>query len=276
MTTGAEWAAAVGDVWAAEWVRTDRSFAGLSPRLDAAVLAAAPAGLGRAVDLGCGAGQTSIALAAARPDLTVLGVDISPELVRIAAERGRDLPNLRFAVADVAADPHAPAGADLLFSRHGVMFYDHPAETFAALRAAAAPGARLVFSCFRSAALNPWAGALAATMIGGPYASPPGYAPGPFAFADPDRTAAMLAGAGWTAAAPEPVDYRYVAGSGPAAVADAATFFRRVGPVSAAIKAVPADEQLLLIARLTAALTEHRDGEQVSFAAAAWIWSAHA
>lgn len=276
MTAGAEWAAAVGDVWAAEWARTDRSFAGLSPRLDAAILAAAPAGPGRAVDLGCGAGQTGIALAAARPDLAVLGLDISPELVRIAAERGRDLPNLRFAVADVAAGPQAIDAADLLFSRHGVMFYDRPAEVFAAVRAAAAPGARLVFSCFRRPALNPWAGALAAAVAGQPPAPPPGYAPGPFAFADPDWTAAMLAGAGWTAAAPEPVDYRYVAGDGSDPVADAATFFRRIGPVSSAIKAAPADEQPVLVDRLTATLTEHREGEQVSFAAAAWIWSAHA
>ena len=69
MTTAGEWSGGVGAAWAASWTQTDLSFAGLSPQLDAAILAAAPPGEARAIDLGCGAGATSIALATARPDL---------------------------------------------------------------------------------------------------------------------------------------------------------------------------------------------------------------
>jgi SAM-dependent methyltransferase len=277
MTSAAEWAGPVGDVWAAEWERTDRSFAGLSPALDAAILAAAPGGPGRAVDLGCGAGATSIALAGARPDLAVTGVDVSAELVRVAAGRGAGLANLRFVQADVAAGAEAiAAGADLLCSRHGVMFYADPASVFAALRRGVAPGARLVFSCFRSPAENPWAGALVAAISGTVAAPPAGYAPGPFAFADPAWVGGLLTAAGWSVGEPRPVDYVYGAGEGEDPVADAAGFFRRVGPASAALRAAPDADRPAMLARLTAALAEYRVDGRVSFPAAAWIWSARA
>ena len=69
------WRGSVGDVWSEEWRRTDRSFAGLARYLDATILAAAPAE-GTAMDIGCGAGATSLALAEPRPDLTIVGTDI--------------------------------------------------------------------------------------------------------------------------------------------------------------------------------------------------------
>ena len=86
MTFANDWAGAVGDVWADEWQRTDRGFAAMTSHLDAAILAAAPQ-QGRAIDIGCGAGGTSIALAKARPGLTVTGIDLSSALVDTARSR---------------------------------------------------------------------------------------------------------------------------------------------------------------------------------------------
>ena len=272
MTKASEWAGAVGDVWAAEWVRTDRSFAGLAPALDAAILAAAPE-RGRAVDLGCGAGSTALALATARPGLAVTGVDLSPELIRVARGRGGST-NLRFAQGDLAADAELVAGADLLFSRHGVMFFADPVAVFSRWRAAVAPGARLVFTCFRDPALNFWASDLIATVTGRPPASP-GIAPGPFAFADANRVAAMLANAGWTAMA-RAIDFRYVAGEGADPVADAVGFFHRIGPIASALRAAPEVDRPAMLARCTTALADHRHGHRVDFPAAAWLWTATA
>ena len=42
MTSATDWTGRVGRTWAAEWQRTDRSFAKLSPHLDAAIRTAAP------------------------------------------------------------------------------------------------------------------------------------------------------------------------------------------------------------------------------------------
>ena len=46
---------------------------------------------GRAVDLGTGSGAIALALAAARPDAEVRGVDLCPEALALAAENGRTL-----------------------------------------------------------------------------------------------------------------------------------------------------------------------------------------
>lgn len=142
MTVAADWAGRVGDVWAEEWRRTDRAFAGLAPHLDAAILDAVPPGPFTALDIGCGAGATSLALAAARPDARIVGVDLSSELVELARRRTEQLGNCRFGAGDVLA--HAAAvRPDLLVSRHGVMFFADPHAAFAALRRAAAPPRRV-------------------------------------------------------------------------------------------------------------------------------------
>ncbi|WP_174280027.1 class I SAM-dependent methyltransferase, partial [Sphingomonas bacterium] len=236
----------------------------------------APAGGGRAVDLGCGAGTTALTLAAARPDLSITGVDLSPELIRVASGRN-SLSFLHFEQADLAAaGARHVAGADLLFSRHGVMFFDDPATVFTSLRQGAAPGARLVFSCFRAPDLNSWA--TLATVIAGTPPSPPrtGYAPGPFGFADAAWTESLLARAGWVDIHHEPADYRYIAGEGADPVADAIGFLRRIGPVASALHAVPDQGRPAALDRLTTALAAHRDGDRVDFPAAASIWTARA
>ncbi|MBN8814737.1 MAG: class I SAM-dependent methyltransferase [Sphingomonas sp.] len=265
-----EWTGRTGDVWADEWRRTDRSFAGLSDRLNGAILDVAPPH-GHAVDLGCGAGQTSMALAVARPDLGVTGLDISPGLIAVARRRAEGIENLGFDVADTSAlDP--AVSADLFVSRHGVMFFPDPVAAFMTIRKAARPGARLVFSCFRERRANEWS--LLSDSLVGAQAAPPGYVPGPFAFADRAFVGGMLARSGWVGAAAEAVDYHYVAGQGEDPIADAADFFTRIGPVARTIAEQPADRRGGLVERLKDLLAPHVARDTVAFPAAAWIWTA--
>src|SRR6476469_6037067 len=100
MTGAVEWQGPVGSVWAAEYSRTDRSFRELSAHLDRAIAAVAPQH-GHALDIGCGAGATSFALATANPNLAITGLDIAPELIDAANARAAGHPNTRFAVADL-------------------------------------------------------------------------------------------------------------------------------------------------------------------------------
>lgn len=276
MTTTTDWQTRVGDVWAEEWRRTDRSFANLSRILDAAIRdAAGPATT--ALDIGCGAGGTSLALAEARPDIAITGIDLSPALIAIAQDRASaaGFPTLRFHVADAATDPLPPA-ADLLVSRHGVMFFADPVAAFTALRHQAAPGARLVFSCFRAAEHNVFAHDLPAAVFGAPPPAPAGDAPGPFAFAHSARVATILTAAGWRNPAAERVDFGYIAGEGSDPVADAASFLSRIGPCARGIAAASDHERPRLIARLTAALARYRVDTRVVLPASAWLWRATA
>lgn len=267
-----EWTGRTGDAWADEWQRTDRSFGGLSDHLNRAILQAAPQANGRAIDLGCGAGQTAIALATARPNLSVTGLDISPGLVAIARERGAGIANLDFQVADTAQlDPGI--GADMLVSRHGVMFFPDPVAAFSTIRAAARPGARLVFSCFRARSENGWA--LLSDQLVAPAGAPPaGFVPGPFGFADRDFVSDMLARSGWTDATAEAIDYHYVAGEGQDPAGDATDFFTRIGPIARTIADQPAEQRAGLIDRLKTLLQTYATGDAVALPAAAWIWTA--
>lgn len=275
MTEAYEWSGRVGATWAELWRRTDRSFGALAEALDAAIAARAPQGPFRAIDIGCGAGATSIALAAARPDATIIGIDISDELVAVACARAATITGTSFVVGDALVEARRHAPVDLLFSRHGVMFFDDAVAGFAALHDAAAPGAALVFSCFRDRALNPWAEEVARALLGEP---PPqsGTGPGPFAFADRDHVRALLAAAGWRDVVAEPVDYRYHAGEGDDPVGDTVDFFSRIGPAAPLLRAAAADERPALLARVTDVAERYRNGRTVDFPAAAWIWSARA
>ena len=256
MTEYRDWTGKVGDVWAQEWRRTDRSFGELTPRLLAAARGEA---FTRALDIGCGAGEISCALAERDPAVPVMGVDISPELLAVARERGAGLGNLDFVLGDAAQ--LACGTADLLVSRHGVMFFADPVAAFTHLREHAGDKARLVFSCFRSREDNAWT---AATMAALPSVPPPPdpHEPGPFAFADKDRVAGILSQAGWTDIAFDPVDYGMVLGSGADPVADARSYLTRVGPTASALAALDDDtERAAALARLTPILDQARDGE---------------
>lgn len=275
MTTSYDWTGRVGRTWAAEWQRTDRAFAGLTPHLDAAIRAAAPGGPFRAIDIGCGAGSTAIALAGTRADASVIGIDLSPDLLAIAQQRGGDHINLRFLTGDVTERAQDLAPIDLFASRHGVMFFAEPVAAFSALHAAARPNAPLVFSCFRDRADNPWASDLVAEVTGTPNPDPgTGYAPGPFGFADAAATQAILAAAGWDAQPPTRIDFAYRVGEGDDPVADAIGFFQRIGPIAAALRdSADADAAL---ARLKTALERYTNGAAVECPASAWLWRAHA
>ena len=278
MTGGSEWQGRVGRAWADEWRRTDRSFAALNPHLLGAI--AAQPGT-RLVDIGCGAGTLSIALAQARPDAQVTGIDISADLIAMASERAAQLgtPRVRFRHGDAGewANPQGPDSgglADLLVSRHGVMFFADPPRVFRHLAAQCAPGARLVFSCFRDRAANGWADLFDAVLPPAPAAAAPegAFPAGPFAFADPDHARRCLAG--WADITFTPVDFRYVAGAGDDPVADAIGFFTRIGPAAARLAALAGNDLHAAPDAMAEVLTPHCHDGVVSLPAAAWVVTA--
>jgi len=275
MTSGSDWSGAIGDVWAEEWQRTDRCLAGLAVQLNAAVLDMAATGSATIVDIGCGAGTTSIAAATALPGRKVVGVDISPSLVAIATERAGGLGNLSFRCGPAEDRLADLAPVDLVVSRHGVMFFPDPVAAFSALRRATVPGAGLVFTCFRAPRFNPWATELVSAAVGEMPPPPDGYVPGPFAFADPAFVRAMLDEAGWSRIAARPVDFAYRAGAGNDPVGDALGLLQRIGPAAALLRQAPAGEHAAMLSRVEAVIAGRRSGDAVDFPAAAWLWSAY-
>src|ERR1700754_1932083 len=97
----------------------------------------APKAGDRIVDIGCGCGATSIALAGrVAPDGFVLGVDISAPMLARARQLAPKGAPVDFVLADATVYPFDPEYFDLLVSRFGVMFFAEPAVSFANLRRA--------------------------------------------------------------------------------------------------------------------------------------------
>lgn len=266
MTQKTDWQAQVGRSWAEMYPQTDRAFSGLTQHLLTRIAARAGTSV---LDIGCGAGELSLAVARARPRARVIGVDVSADLVAVATRRGDQLCNARFVLGDAASWEEADSTPDLLISRHGVMFFPDPVAAFRHLRSIAAPDAELVFSCFRSPHENPWATEIAALLDVPPAADP--FAPGPFAFADPQHVEAILAEAGWCGIDFERVDFAYVAGKGDDPVADAAAFFARIGPAARALHELSGAARVAAEAKLNDWLAAHRSGDIVAMGAAGWV-----
>ena len=266
-----DWEGRVGRKWADEWRRTDRSFAGLTDRLLARASARPVA---RALDVGCGAGELSLALGRGHSDAQVIGLDISEDLVEAARERAAHLGNVTFFVADAAKWRGSQFSPDLVVSRHGVMFFDDPVDAFTNLAKAAAPNARLVFSCFRDRSENPWAEQVAALLPEGTIPAEAPDTPGPFAFADRDRVESILDEAGWTEIAFEPVDFAYVAGTGEDADEDALSYFLAIGPAARAAATLDDQARGEFIDKLRRYLAANAQGKLVAMQGAAWIVSA--
>ena len=158
-----------------------------------------------ALDIGCGGGSQSLLLAARIGEAgRVLGVDISGPMLEVAEAKTRQLPpgsaEVTFLQADAATQPFEPDSFDLLFSRFGVMFFDDPTAAFRALQSTLQPGGRLAFCCWQSLKENAWSllPYQAALKHVTPPERPDPNAPGPFAFADPERVKSILDAAGFS------------------------------------------------------------------------------
>jgi SAM-dependent methyltransferase len=269
MTGAADWQGRVGRTWAEEAERTERAFAGIATALDHAIADMAPA-MGTALDIGCGVGSTALSLAAVRPDLSIVGADLSADLVAVAQARAID--RIRFVHDDALRVAAQMASLDLLVSRHGVMFFDDPVAAFTCLHAAVRPDAPLIFSCFGPRRENAWARALDAALdLDSNLVSD---APGPFAFAESGRVSAILDAAGWRRAQVWDHEVPYVVGVGVDPVADALAFFRRIGPAAPVLAAAPPDERGRIEDRLRDLLAARTRDGAVAFTASIRIWHA--
>jgi hypothetical protein len=130
----------------------------------------------------------------------------------------------------------------------------------------------MVFSCFRKAADNAWAARIAELLPPDTSFAPQPFAPGPFAFAEPDHVRRCMAG--WRDHTFTPVDFGYVAGEGDDPVGEALALFRRIGPAAPALRDLPQDERSMLEQRLGDLMKAHLDGDRVVFPAAAWLVTA--
>ena len=266
------WNASAGDTWATLSDRLDRMIGPIGER---AMSALAPADGERIIDIGCGCGQTSIALARHVGTAgKIIGVDISAPMLAVARRRAADqgLRTIEFLQADAQVHPFAAEEADAVYSRFGVMFFADPLAAFGNIAASLKPGGRLAFACWRAMGENPIMTlplAAALPRLPEPPQPPDPLAPGPFAFADRDRLYGILQRSGWRDIEIQPEDRLLTSGD----LEDTVDISLRIGPLGAIVRERP-DLREAVVDAIRCALAPHLTEAGVFLNSATWIVTA--
>jgi SAM-dependent methyltransferase len=267
------WNDTAGRTWANMQALLDRI---LAPFAEPVWTAGFPGEGRRVLDIGCGAGATTLGMARRLgPDGFCLGVDISEPLVA-AAKAGAEaeaVGSAHFIQADAQTFEFDPGGFDAVISRFGVMFFDDPEAAFANIRRAARPGAKLAFLAWRGPAENPFmtTAARAAAPYVPPIAPPQPGAPGQFGFADGDRVRRILAASGWSDIDVSPLDV-------PTEIAepDLVSYVTRMGPAGLALQAMEEGARAEAAKAIRAAFDPFVQDGAARFTGACWLGTARA
>jgi SAM-dependent methyltransferase len=181
----AAWNGPDGEQWARSADRFDasmREYQGLF--FDAAAITPTH----RVLDIGCGTGQTSRLAGRLASEGSVLGVDLSSQMLQVARQRTRNesLDNVSYVHGDAQVFEFEPDAADVAISRNGSMFFGEPVVAFSNIRGALRPGGRLTLLAWQHPRDNEWLSELGRiAAMGRSMPPPPISQPGPFAMADP-------------------------------------------------------------------------------------------
>lgn len=265
------WNGPAGDAWVQAQPLLDALFAPFSERLVEVALKSFARSV---IDVGCGTGATTLALAEALGGAHCLGIDVSAPMIDLARDRAKARGSAaRYVCADAARHDFAPGAVDLIVSRFGVMFFERPLDAFARLRAALRSGGALHAIVWRGSDENAFmttAERAAAPLLPDLPARRPG-APGQFAFADPAFVREVLVRSGWQDPDIHPLDIECAM---PAAELE--RYFTLLGPVGLALRHAGADTRARVTEALHEAFRPYQDGGMVRFTAACWEISARA
>src|SRR4029079_8470556 len=100
------------------------------------------------LDLSCGPGAFARALAAAAPGALIVGLDISPAMLDVAAQRTSGYSNVVLVRGDAHALPFADAAFAGVNNAGALHAYDDPELVFREVRRVLAPGGHYVGSTF--------------------------------------------------------------------------------------------------------------------------------
>jgi ubiquinone/menaquinone biosynthesis C-methylase UbiE len=261
------WNGVAGRTWVEAQELLDRMFEPFERLL---VEEVAASGKRSVLDVGCGTGATTLAIARSLgASGRSLGVDVSEPMIALARKRAaRERVPASFVVADAESHAFEPNSFDMLVSRFGVMFFEDNVRAFANLRRAARAGADVRLIAWRGPADNPFM--TAAERAAAPLLPciPPRRADGPgqFGFADTKRVRSILEQSGWAEIDIRPLD---VACGFPAAQLD--EYLTRLGPVGRILHEADEQTRARVSATVRAAFGPYIDGDRVRFNAACWM-----
>ena len=153
------------------------------------------------LDIGCGAGSTTIRLGGlVSSGASVTGIDISEPMVSFAKEKAKAIENVEFVLGNAQTYEFGPDKFDGVLSRMGVMFFADPIQGFSNIHSALNRGAFLTFACWAPVEEGELTDLLLRTALkhtGKPH-NDPGTAVGPDAFNDKEHVKSILSSSGFS------------------------------------------------------------------------------
>jgi SAM-dependent methyltransferase len=261
------WNGLSGSAWVELRESLDRI---LKPFEDLLVEAVSAGPRARVLDVGCGAGSTTLAVARLiGAKGCAIGIDISDPMIAAARDRAeREGAPASFICADAQSYAFEPASFDMIISRFGVMFFDDPVRGFANLRRAAVDNAGLRFVAWRSLEENPFmttAERVAAPLLPNLPTREPD-APGQFAFANRGRVHTILEQSGWAEVEIRPIDIKCRMPE-----QDLIPYLMRLGPVGRILQEADGQTRAQVLGTVRTAFDPYVHGAEVRFVAACWL-----
>ena len=226
------------------------------------------------LDVGCGAGASTIEIGRVASAGSVLGVDLSSRMLALgrAAAAAEGFGHVSFEQADAQVHPFGSAVYDTAISCFGAMFFDDPVAAFANVRRALRPGAPLVLVAWRDLSRNEWIEAVRTALAAGrDLPTPPPGVPGPFSMADADITTDRLRAAGYREVDLSSIDEPVWFGSD---AEDAYSFVSTFGISRGLTADLDEATRAAALEQLRRTLKEHETADGVRFAGSAWLVTA--
>lgn len=255
---------------------------GIGAHGDEALRRRPPAPGDRALDIGCGFGDTTRRIAElVGPDGSALGVDAAPRFVEAARREAEEAgaSNVEFEVADVQATTF-DRRFDYAFARCGTMFFANPVAALRNVREALEPGAPLCMVVWRRKLDNPWVHrseiAVEGLVTEDEDSDEPTCGPGPFSMADADTTSDILLNAGFEDVELRRCDRLMLLGRD---LDEATDYLMALGPAAEAIR-LAGDDAERLRPQITSAIRDelagYDTGDGVRAPMSTWIVTATA
>jgi len=233
----------------------------------------------KALDIGCGFGDTAIKLAdRVGPSGQVVGLDCCEAFLEYGRKEAaaRGLKNISFVEGDALLEHFEPE-YDFVFSRFGTMFFSNPVAGLRNMRSALKPGGVMVHIVWRRPEDNPWLSMAKDVVL--TFVPPPGEGartcgPGPFSMSDEPMVTKMMEIAGYADITFKRVDAPVLIGR---TVEDAINFQLALGPAGEVFREAGAEAEAkrseIEVALAEAINAQKKEADGIVMDSSSWVIS---